>query len=271
MYFWVYHKQAKQSLGPFNENSIVDFCMKNKENIKNYYFSTGGKKDLMEWEAFAAKHSSLFERKAKERAEKEDHEETSARESEKSGSSTLLISIIVIIILGLGGAGVFFFLMPKEKPKKSITDTGVKKKVPLVKKEPEKEISYPMKREPLESDSKFIGKAPGRKELLKAWKKHSKSLKKSLSHIDIKAQMDGYLPDLKSCYIERAKSGDKKLRGVINLKIRVSGNGQVIDVLLNDDRLKSTLFGDCIIKAIKLKPFKMFKSQEQVFTYYYTL
>lgn len=53
MYFRVYHKKSKQPIATFNENTIVDFCISNKESVKNYYFSTGGQKDLMEWEVFA--------------------------------------------------------------------------------------------------------------------------------------------------------------------------------------------------------------------------
>jgi hypothetical protein len=71
MYFRVYHKKSKQPIATFNERTIVDFCINNKESVKNYYFSTGGQKDLMEWEVFAVKHSELFEKKADERDKKE--------------------------------------------------------------------------------------------------------------------------------------------------------------------------------------------------------
>lgn len=70
MYFRVYHKKSKQPIATFNERTIVDFCINNKESVKNYYFSTGGQKDLMEWEVFAVKHSELFEKKADERDKK---------------------------------------------------------------------------------------------------------------------------------------------------------------------------------------------------------
>jgi len=94
---------------------------------------------------------------------------------------------------------------------------------------------------------------------------------KSLGFDEIKEHMDSYLPDLKECFVKRSKAGDNTLRGMINMKIRVSGDGVVRDVLFTDEKYQATLFGDCIISAMKSKPFKMFKSREQTFSYYWNL
>jgi len=128
------------------------------------------------------------------------------------------------------------------------------------------------KRPKKESDLKFVSQMPEESELIKLWDKYKdKKIKNALDLLDIKEQMDSYLPQLKSCYIERAKAGDTDLRGTINLKIRVSGDGVARDVILTDAKYQTTLFGDCIVNAVKSKRFKIFKSREQVFSFYWNL
>ncbi len=112
---------------------------------------------------------------------------------------------------------------------------------------------------------------PDDKTLQATWKKFGKPIPKSLSPQIIKNLMDDHLSALGSCFDQRVKAGDKELKGEINMKIRVAGDGTVLDVLLTTPKYKSTLFGDCIINAVKSKSFPLFESKEQVFTYYWNL
>jgi len=263
MYFKIYHKKSKQALATFDEKTIVDFCIKNKESLNNYYFSTGGHKDLMEWEVFTVKHSELFEKKAEERDKKEfgrsDEEEIKVK---KKGTG----SAFTVILLALLIATYSTYHLYQKKVEQDIELKAAESiKTPV--KEKKKEIQ---KRPGNESDTNFTTTMPKESELLKLWDKlKDKNIKTSLDLKDIKEQMDSYLPQLKECYIERAKAGDAELRGTINLKIRVSGDGVVRDIILPDEKYRSTLFGDCIISAVKSKKFKVFKSREQVFSYYW--
>lgn len=264
MYFKVYHKKSKQALATFDEKTIVDFCIKNKDSLRNYYFSTGGYKDLMEWDVFTVKHSELFEKKAEERDQKEfgtsDEEEITVKK--KRRGSTFAIILLVLLITSYST-----YYLYQEKVEQDIN---------LAKAAESKEISAKENRETIEkrptnkSDANFTAIMPKEEELIKLWdKSKDKKIKNSLDLNDIKNQMDSYLPQLKECYIKRTKAGDKGLRGTINLKIRISGDGIVRDVVLTDEKYRSTLFGDCIISAVKSKKFKVFKSREQVFSYYW--
>ena len=263
MYFRVYHKKSKQPIATFNENTIVDFCISNKESVKNYYFSTGGQKDLMEWEVFAVKYSELFEKKAVERDKQEFGEAKDEGEIKIKNRRSRAPFLIVLAAL-LAASAIAYHLYQKqlaefeEMTKKS--QQIVQERVPIIE-----------KREPAEADTKFTATVPTESELKEIWKSNKEKMEPSLSFEEIKEHMDSYLPSLKECFVKRFKAGDNALRGMINMKIRISGDGVVRDVVFDDEKYQSTLFGDCVIEAIKSKPFKMFKSREQTFSYYWNL
>lgn len=264
MNFKIYHKRSKQPLATFDEKTIVDFCLKNKDTLSNYYFSSDGNKEKMEWEVFTVRYSELFDKKATERNKKEF--ESSAEDEikvKKQGTG----SAFTIILLALLIATYSTYRLYQKKLEQDAKLEAMSKS--LVKPQEEKKTGME-KRTPKESDTKFVGEAPKEKDLIELWDKHKdKNMSNALDLNDIKNQMDSYLPQLKECYIKRAKAGDTDIRGTINLKIRISGDGVVRDVIIPDEKYRSTLFGDCIISAIKSKKFKLFKSREQVFTYYW--
>jgi hypothetical protein len=267
MYFRVYHKKSKQPIATFNERTIVDFCINNKESVKNYYFSTGGQKDLMEWEVFAVKHSDLFEKKADERDKKEFGQVKDEGEIKVKSAGSRIPFLIVLTALLLASSVAYYLYLEQQKSfeemtRKSLEAAQEKKAVAVEKVE---------KREVVESDTKFTAAVPSEQELKEIWKSSGEKMEKSLSFEEIKEHMDSYLPNLKECFVKRSKAGDNALRGMINMKIRVSGDGMVRDVIFTDEKYQATLFGDCIVSAIKSKPFKMFKSREQTFSYYWNL
>ncbi|HRZ79444.1 MAG TPA: hypothetical protein P5044_05520 [bacterium] len=267
MYFKVYHKKSKQPLATFNEKTIVDFCVSNKDSVNNYYFSTGGQKDFMEWEVFAVKHSDLFEKKAEERDKLEfsgkKHDEGAI--DARSTASKQAFSIILLALLFATYLTYYLYQKTIEQDREfAQAENAVKESVPEKK-------SALEKREAVYSDTVLGKDAPSKKDLDGVWKKAGKKLPASLGFKELKEQMDSYLPALKECYITRAKAGDTELRGTINMKIRVTGDGIVRDVLFTDAKYQSSLFGDCIITAVKAKNFPLFKSPEQVFSYYWNL
>lgn len=268
MYFKVYHKKSKQPLATFNEKTIVDFCVSNKDSVKNYYFSTGGQKDLMEWEVFAVKHSDLFEKKAEER----DKLEFSAKKHDegaidtRSAASKQAFSIILLALLFAAYLTYYLYQKTIEQDRELAASRAHDIAAVPVEKKPALE-----KRKAVPSDTVLGKDAPSKKDLGSAWKSSGKKLPASLGFKELKEQMDSYLPALKECYITRAKAGDTDLRGTINMKIRVTGDGTVRDILFTDAKYQSTLFGDCIITAVRSKSFPMFKSPEQVFSYYWNL
>ena len=263
MNFKIYHKKSKQPLATFDEKTIVDFCIKNKDTLNSYYFSTSGHKDLMEWEVFTVNYSELFDKKAQERDQKEfgasDEGELKVKKQRTGSAFT-----IILLALLIATYSTYRLYLKKLELNIRLAKTQQITK-PVKKKGMEK-------RPQTEADIKFTAQMPNEADLLKLWKKFKdKDISNSLNLKDIKDQMDSYLPQLKECYIKRAKAGDTDLRGTINLKIRVSGDGIVRDVILPDEKYRSTLFGDCIVSAVKSGKFKVFKSREQVFTYYWNL
>jgi len=267
MNFKIYHKKSKQALATFDEKTIVDFCIKNKETLNNYYFSTGENNDHMEWEVFTVRYSELFEKKAMERDKKEFESSNEIEVIEKKKGTGSAFTIILLALLIASYSTYRLYL------KKVAQDTRMAKMAQTIKAKPVETKKTGMEKRPKkESDLKFVSQMPEESELIKLWDKYKdKKIKNALDLLDIKEQMDSYLPQLKSCYIERAKAGDTDLRGTINLKIRVSGDGVARDVILTDAKYQTTLFGDCIVNAVKSKRFKIFKSREQVFSFYWNL
>ena|GEM_PF-929870 len=279
MYFKVYHKLSKDPIATFNEHQIVDFCMSNKETIKKYYFSTGGQKDLMEWEVFAVKHADLFVQKAKEREEKEKKVSESVEIKEPSKLPFYIIGMVAAVVIAAVISTFIYRAVTKEDSSRRVHDmsaqtiegTDAPADGAKPKDTPKPAATNPMKRDPQPGDDKFIAKAPAENLLQAAWGKSKKPLPASLGPAELKEEMDKYLPGLQTCFNDRAKAGDKNLRGTVNMKIRVAGDGTVLEVLFPDEKYKATLFTDCLRVTIKGQPFRMFKSKEQVFSYYYEL
>ncbi len=278
MYFKVYHKLSKEPIATFNEHQIVDFCMSNKETIKKYYFSTGGQKDLMEWEVFAVKHAELFVQKAKEREEKEKKLSESVDIKEPSRLPFFIIGGVAALIIAAVISAFIYRAVTKDDANRRVhdlsaqtegTDPAADAAEPQEATKPA--ATAPAKRDPRPGDDKFIAKAPAESLLQATWEKSKKPLPASLGPLDLKEEMDKYLTALQTCFNDRAKAGDKNLRGTVNMKIRVAGDGTVLEVLFPDDKYKATLFTDCLGEAIKKEKFRMFKSKEQVFSYYYEL
>jgi hypothetical protein len=279
IYFKVYHKLSKDPIATFNERQIVDFCMSNKETIKKYYFSTGGQKDLMEWEVFAVKHADLFVQKAKEREEQEKKVSESVEIKESSKLPFLIVGFVAAVLIAAVIAAFIYRVVTKDDANRRVHDLsstqaeGTEPAADAAKPQnaPKPAATGPMKRDPQPGDDKFLAKAPAENILQAAWDKSKKPIPASLGPMELKEEMDKYLPGLQTCFNDRAKAGDRGLRGTVNMKIRVAGDGTVLEVLFPDDKYKATLFTDCLGAAIKGQKFRMFKSKEQVFSYYYEL
>ncbi len=130
------------------------------------------------------------------------------------------------------------------------------------------EEGTPMKREYRRGDTEKIGEIPSMDRLERAWA--GKNLPSALSSRDINRQMNSYLTKINRCYNRRLDAGDKNLFGEMRLDIRIAGNGEVLDVMIMDEKYQSTYFGDCIVSAIKSRNFKMFKEEQMNFFYSYT-
>ncbi len=275
LYFRVYHRRSRQPLATYDERQIVDFCMGNKESIGNYAFSVAGSKEIMEWEAFAVKYSHLFVQRAKMREQSERREiEVAAQQEEIRERNKkplyVLIGVAGLVVLVIVVAVVLRFVWSKPAPKPSATQP-----VPTVTQSPEAPKPVPIaiaKRDPRPGDEAFVGKGADEKTLETLWNKNKKrKLGTILTPPEIKEEMDKYLPGIEKCFTERVKAGDRGLKGTINMKIRVAGDGSVLDVLFPDEKYKATLFSDCVANEIKSKKFRPFRSKEQVFSYYFDL
>ncbi len=274
MYFRVYHRRSRQPLATYDERQIVDFCMGNKDSIGNYSFSVAGSQELMEWEVFAVKYSHLFVQRAKmrEQAERKEIETTAIQEEIREKNKKplyLLVGVAGFVLLIVVGGIILRVVLSKPQPVSAETPSA-----PVVTPTPEAPKPAPAiaKRDRRPSDESFVGKGPDEKALAAVWDSNKK--KKwgpVLTPVEIKEEMDKYLPSLEKCFTERAKAGDRGLKGTINMKIRVAGDGSVLDVLFTDEKYKATLFADCLADEIKSKKFRPFRSKEQVFSYYFDL
>ncbi|MFO7735759.1 MAG: AgmX/PglI C-terminal domain-containing protein [bacterium] len=273
MYFKIYHKKTRQYLSTYNERAIVDFYLKNKENISNYYFIEGNTDKALDGEDFAYRYSELFDRKAQEREEieqkkihstdtdSEDALEVSTKDSSE-GISFVLWIFLFVFVFSLAFTVVYLYFFSGEEENKE----AVKEKV-----EKRERVDYPLKRESRPDDKNLKKADPSLRKLKKAWKKADGDLPESLSSEMIKKKMDSFLPYLQECYENRIKAGDRNLRGTINMKIKVLGDGSVADLIFTSEKYRATLFGDCLRAKILSSTFPMFRGKKQVFSYYFTL
>ena len=262
MYFTVYHKRSKQELQTFDESTIVDFCTKNSESLSTFYFTLAHKKDFMEWEAFATQYDYLFAKKREAQLETATDEEILEVVKEISSNKrkkpwVLLLSLLIVSSVYFSYHYGLLFPEPAQKQSIQAPHTPV--------------IQGMKKRENKPSDTAFITKMPTTNELKKSWEQENNPKIKEMNLPVIKSVMNTMLPDIKKCFDARVSAGDGGLRGTMNMRVRVSGDGIVRDVLFPDKKYQSTLFGDCIISSLKQKKFPAFKAKEQIFTYYFSL
>lgn len=120
-------------------------------------------------------------------------------------------------------------------------------------------------------DKGLVNEPPDEKELFKAWAGRESSLPEALNERQIMVHMNSFLPNITQCYQERLQNGDHNMMGTMQLEIRLAGSGKIVDIYFKTPKYQGSLFGDCIIDAIKAQPFPMFHDGVLIFQYSYTL
>ncbi len=128
-----------------------------------------------------------------------------------------------------------------------------------------------IKRPPRPCDTKYINTPPDEETLRKAWGGKEDSLPSTLDARHVTAHMNRFLPDITKCYQNRLEQGDRNLMGTMELMVRVAGSGEIIDIHFTTEKYQSSLFGDCILAAIRSRPFPMFYDGMVEFKYSYSI
>ncbi len=128
-----------------------------------------------------------------------------------------------------------------------------------------------IKRPPRPEDKDYVNEPPDENELKKAWGGRENSLPESLDPKLVSMHMNSFIPNITQCYQERMQQGDHNLMGTMWLRIRVAGSGKIIDIYFETEKYQSSLFGDCILDAIKSKNFPMFYQGMLEMKYSYSL
>lgn len=128
-----------------------------------------------------------------------------------------------------------------------------------------------IKRPPRPEDKDYVNEPPDEKELARAWGGRESGLPEQLDAKVVGLHMNSFIPNITQCYQERINQGDKNLMGQMWLKVRVAGSGKIIDIYFETEKYQSSLFGDCILDAIRKKDFPMFYQGLMEFKYSYTL
>lgn len=128
-----------------------------------------------------------------------------------------------------------------------------------------------IKRPPRPEDKGYVNEPPDEKELAKYWRGRESALPEQLDAKVVGLHMNSFIPNITQCYQERINQGDKNLMGQMWLKVRVAGSGKIIDIYFETEKYQSSLFGDCILDAIRKKDFPMFYQGLMEFKYSYTL
>ncbi|HNT28501.1 MAG TPA: ankyrin repeat domain-containing protein [bacterium] len=128
-----------------------------------------------------------------------------------------------------------------------------------------------IKRPPRPEDKDYVNEPPDEKELARYWGGRESALPEMLDSKIIGIHMNSFIPNITQCYQERIQQGDKNLMGQMWLKVRVAGSGKIIDIFFETEKYQSSLFGDCILDAIRKKDFPMFYQGLMEFKYSYTL
>ncbi|HSA34061.1 MAG TPA: ankyrin repeat domain-containing protein [bacterium] len=128
-----------------------------------------------------------------------------------------------------------------------------------------------IKRPPRPEDKDYVNEPPDEKELARYWGGRESALPEQLDAKVVGLHMNSFIPNITQCYQERINQGDKNLMGQMWLKVRVAGSGKIIDIYFETEKYQSSLFGDCILDAIRKKDFPMFYQGLMEFKYSYTL
>jgi uncharacterized protein len=128
-----------------------------------------------------------------------------------------------------------------------------------------------IKRPPRPDDEKYTNTPPDEETLRKAWGGREDSLPSTLNARHVTAHMNRFLPDITKCYQNRLEQGDRNLMGTMELMVRVAGSGEIIDIHFTTEKYQSSLFGDCILDAVKSKSFPMFYDGMVEFKYSYSI
>jgi len=128
-----------------------------------------------------------------------------------------------------------------------------------------------IKRPPRPEDTGYVNEPPDEHELARYWAGREHSLPETLDPKVIQLHMNSFIPNITQCYQERIRQGDRNLMGTMWLRVRVAGSGKIIDIYFETEKYQSSLFGDCILDAIKKKDFPMFYQGLMEFKYSYTL
>ena len=128
-----------------------------------------------------------------------------------------------------------------------------------------------IKRPPRPADTQFVTTPPDLETLRAAWAGREDYLPATLEAKHVTSHMNKFLPDITQCYQSRYEQGDRNMMGTMELMVRVAGSGVVLDAYFTTEKYQSSLFGDCILDAIKSRPFPQFYDGQIDFKYTYTI
>ena len=128
-----------------------------------------------------------------------------------------------------------------------------------------------IKRPAKPSDTKYVNEPPELEELQRAWAGREDYLPATLEAKHVMSHMNKFLPDIVQCYHSRYDQGDRNMAGTMELQLRVAGSGAIIDIYFITEKYQSSLFGDCIIDAIKSRSFPQFYDGQIEFKYSYSI
>ena len=128
-----------------------------------------------------------------------------------------------------------------------------------------------IKRPAKPADTQFVTTPPDLETLQKAWAGREYYLPATLEAKHVTSHMNKFLPDITQCYQSRYEQGDRNMMGTMELMVRVAGSGVVLDAYFTTEKYQSSLFGDCILDAIKSRPFPQFYDGQIDFKYTYTI
>lgn len=128
-----------------------------------------------------------------------------------------------------------------------------------------------IKRPARPSDTQYTATLPDEEQLAKAWAGREDYLPPTLEAKHVMAHMNKFLPDIVQCYHTRYEQGDRNMAGKMELQVRVGGDGVVYDIFFTTEKYQSSLFGDCILDAIKSRPFPQFYDGKVEFQYSYSI
>lgn len=128
-----------------------------------------------------------------------------------------------------------------------------------------------IKRPPRPEDKAFVTTPPDEATLRKAWAGREDYLPSGLNAKQVMVHMNKLLPEITQCYQNRYEQGDRNMMGTMELMVRVAGSGKILDIYFTTEKYQSSLFGDCILEAIRSRDFPMFYDGQIDFQYSYSI